>query len=61
MSAKTSHRRTAGTVKCGGRVEHVELEMKAWVVVGSTGFEHVVYTLGETPQGFRRVLPRGEL
>lgn len=60
MSAKTSHRRTAGTVKRGGRVEHVPLDMTAWTVVGSSGVEQTVYTLGAVPQGYRKVVLRGE-
>lgn len=59
MSAKTSHRRAQGTVKRGGRTEHVELDMTAWTVVGSQGTEHVVYTLGTAPQGYRKVVLRG--
>jgi hypothetical protein len=60
MSAKTSYRRAQGTVKRGGRTEHVELDMTAWTVVGSQGIEHVVYTLGTRPEGYRKVVLRGE-
>ena len=51
MSAKTSYRRAQGTVKRGGRTEHIPLDMTAWNVADSNGIEHVVYTLGTVPQG----------
>ncbi len=58
MSAKTSHRRAQGTVKRGGRVEHIPLDMTAWVVADSNGIEHVVYTLGVLPQGHGKAVLR---
>lgn len=59
MSAKTSHRRINGTTKRGGRVEHVDLDLLAWTVIGDSGVEHVVHTLGAPPQGFAKVVLRG--
>lgn len=59
MSAKTSYRRAQGTVKRGGRTEPVELDMTAWVVTNVKGTEHVVYTLGARPEGFRKAVLRG--
>ncbi len=53
MSAKTSHRRAQGTVKRGGRVEPVELDMTAWRVTTVQGIDMTVYTLGtERPSGY---------
>jgi len=53
MSAKTSHRRVQGTVKLGGRVPPVELDMIAWTVTDSQGIPGTVYTLGEQrPEGY---------
>lgn len=50
MSAKTSHRRAQGTVKLGGRAEHIPLDMTAWVVADSNGVPVTVFTLGPPPQ-----------
>jgi hypothetical protein len=58
MSAKTSHRRANGTAKRGGRTEHVELDMTAWTVVGSTGIEQTVWTLGARPEGYGKAVLR---
>jgi len=49
MSAKTSHRRVQGTMKRGGRTEHIPLDMASWVMVDGNGIEHTIYTLGDTP------------
>lgn len=58
MSAKTSHRRAQGTVKRGGRIEHVELDMVAWTVTDSQGIMGTVYTLGAPPEGYTHATPR---
>lgn len=50
MSTKTSYRRAQGTVKRGGRTEHIPLDITAWSVADSNGIEHVIYTLGAVPQ-----------
>lgn len=58
MSIKTSHRRVQGTVKRGGRVEPVELDMVAWNVTNRQGDMSTVYTLGAPPEGFVTAKPR---
>lgn len=59
MSAKTSHRRAQGTVKRGGRIEHVELDMVAWNVTNDQGIMSTVYTLGaKRPEGYTHATPR---
>jgi len=59
MSAKTSHRRAQGTMKRGGRAEHVELDLVAWNVTDVQGIMSTVYTLGtRRPEGYTTVAPR---
>lgn len=55
MSAKTSHRRTVGTVKRGGRVEVTEMNFTKWKVTDGEGIMDTVYTLGPKPEGYRTV------
>jgi hypothetical protein len=60
VSVKTSYRRAQGTAKLGGRAQHTELDMTAWVVTNSQGIDTVVYTLGHAPQGYRKAVARAE-